>query len=128
MSACSNLGIIGIVGSAIRLILNSCEFRADLAALRLASKSVAELPLFMSRSYSVASDEEAWLSAWARGEEKRLRRLELVPASQSIGLRVFSGVPPSASCTAGEAEVVTGADLAAAERADEANNLCNRLL
>jgi hypothetical protein len=48
--------------------------------------------------------------------------------SQSSGLLLFSDASLSASCVGGDAEVVTGADLAAAERADEANDLFNCLL
>jgi hypothetical protein len=65
---------------------------------------------------------EAW------GEDKRLARPELVPVSQSSGLLLFSDISLSTSCVGGDAEVVTVADLAAAERADEANGLFNCLL
>lgn len=75
----------------------------------------------MSRSDSVVLDE-----AW--GEETRFMRLALVPVSQYNGLLVFSDISLSASFVGGEAEVVTGADLAAAERADEANCLFSCLL
>jgi hypothetical protein len=62
------------------------------------------------------------------GEDKRLARSELVPVNQSSGLLLFSDASLSAYCVGDDAEVVTGADLAAAERADEANGLFNCLL
>lgn len=68
------------------------------------------------------------MSSETWGEDKRLAWPELMPLSQSSGLLLFSDASLSASCVGGNAEVVTGADLAAAEWADEANGLFSCLL
>jgi hypothetical protein len=123
-SAASNLAV---AVSAIQPTSNAFEDRDALAAFRAWSRSSAELPLFMSSSELVALEEDAPFSVLAPREEKRLVRLEFVPVSQSRGLAVFSDVSPFAPCVGGDAEVVTGADLAA-DGADERKYLCNCLL